>query len=288
MKNKLLVIVFVLFFPFSAHCQWAVIDVNSIAASIENGITMYHQLQTAYNQYQNMIERLNKIKQDMKKFDVSKYDWSQWDSILKMTDHYMTQMDNIENIVNRKSMKIGNLRFSMKDLYTTDLYEKLGNEVEEELNPENITEADKANFYRKHGLSVKHYNKLRALNEQLHETALHTAAQVEVMEKEDEIVLEQISDFKAATQDTTGTVDNLQLSAKIQAQNLQEAKEISMTVRSMSQQAMQRNMIEATREAANQELLDQQNSHADVQFNNFYKQSGSDKNLIGPKTSRRR
>lgn len=288
MKKRILGMFLFLSLVFSVHGQAAVIDISAIAAAIENGITMYHQLQTAYNQYQNMVNQLKKLKEDMAAFDVSKYDWKQWDAVLKMTDHYMSQMDNIDNIINRKEMKVGKLRFSMKDLYTTDLYEHLGDEAMTELNPDNISDADKMAFYKKHGLSVKHYNKLRALNQQLHETAVNTAARVEIMEAEDKVVMEQISDFKKATGQTSGTVDSLQLSAKIQAQNLQETKEMSMSIRSLSEQVMQKNMIDITNQETDIQLMNELNRQADVDFSDFYKQGGSDKNLIGPSTAKRR
>ena len=271
-----------LFLPLSVTAQAAVIDVSAIAAAIENGITMYKQLQNAYNQYKAMVDQIVLIGKDMIQFDPRDYDWKQWDAILKLTDHYMTQMDNIESIINKKSMIIGGLKFSMKDLYTTDFYSRLDGELNDKLNPDNMSDWDKQMFYRRHGLSIKHYNKLKALSSELHDNAVETAARVSVMEEEDEVVMQQIQDFKEATESTSGTVDNLQLAAKIQAQTLQEAKEISIMIRSLTENAMQMNVLNQTEKEIEKEQIEEQNNASNTPFSDFYKQGGDDSNLIGP------
>ena len=282
MKKVLSVLLLTFSFFTKAFSQAAVIDVSAIATAIENGITLYKQLETSYNQYKNMIDQLTLIGKDMISFDPRKYDWEQWDTVLKLTDHYMSQMDNIENIINKKTMHIGSLKFSMKDLYTTDFYKNLDSEISEELNPNNVTDYEKAQFYRRHGLSFSHYNKLKALSHELHENAVNTAAKVSVMESADEIIMKQIKDFKEASNDTTGTVDNLQLAAKIQAQNLHEVKEIAITVRALTESMMQFGVIRQTEKEIDDESFRQQLLAPDSPFNSFYKQGGNEANLRGP------
>ena len=283
MKKKIVSVILGLFFIVQASfSQAAVIDVSAIAAAIENGITMYKQLENAYNQYKNMIEQLKMISKDMLLFDPRQYDWNEWDSILKLTDHYMSQIDNIDNIINRKSMYIGGLRFSMKDLYTTDFYSKLDSTIGKELDPSLITETEKAQFYKKHGLSVRHYNKLKALSNELHDNAVETAAKVSIMENEDEIVMQQIKDFKEASGMTSGTVDNLQLAAKIQSQTLQDVKEISIMIRDLSQMQLQMNVLTQTEKEIEEESLNEQQEAPYTPFNDFYKQGGKEELLMGP------
>lgn len=168
-------LVFSLVFIFSvlgySHSQMATIDVSAIAVAIENGFTMYQQLQNAYNQYQTLIQQLEAQKKQLMSISKDDYDWKQWDASLHMIDDYMTKMDNIEALYNQKSMKIGNTYFSISDLYDRNVYEKIYEDVTKTLNPNNVTLSQKAAFYGRHGLSYDHYMTLHKVCGQLGEVS---------------------------------------------------------------------------------------------------------------------
>lgn len=158
----------VLFTPkaFSQGVQF-VEDVTAIAAAIENGLTMYNDLLTSIEQFKKTCEQAENMKKQMESFDLSKYDWKKWDTFLHAANDFMDMQDNLEALIDSKNMKIGNVNFSLRDLYTTDLWIKFVDESEKKLDPRNISEEERKRFVARHGMTPEHYMKFINLEEQI-------------------------------------------------------------------------------------------------------------------------
>lgn len=285
MRKKLLILfagVSLLVAP--VFSQAAVIDVSAIAAAIENGLTMYQQLQTAYSQYQSLVQQLQTAQKNMANLDMSNIDTTKWDSMLKMTDTYMTQMDNIESICNKKNMKIGSVSFSLNDLYTTDVYEKIGDEVVSSVDPDQMTESDKRKFYAKHGLSPAHYNKLHALSKTLGEKAKEAKVECEAQADANKAALEIAGDgMNTATDEDSQT-------ALAQRQLQTVNTQLQVTAATSNQVSNIADML-ATEYAAEQERqtveMEQQNNYRNEVVNtsapSYVRNSvGDETSYIGP------
>ena len=129
MKKRLLLIVFNLTLVLNIHSQAAVIDVSSIATAISNGYTMFQELMSTYEQLemywqeiQNMYENAKSLEFD----DLANYDYASLAKALGLNDEYVEKMRDIQGVIKNKSMTINGIEFSLEDLYTTNIYKKLG------------------------------------------------------------------------------------------------------------------------------------------------------------------
>lgn len=165
MKRALLAAVMGALVPAGIFAQAAVIDVSAIAAAIENGYTLYKDLQTAYNTYQTAQQNLENAQKQAESIDWGNV--KDWEDGLATVDDYMTCMDNIDSIINAKNMSIGGVSFSLNDLYTTDVYSRIALSSLDKVNPDEMTDQDKASFYSRHGMTAEHYYKMHAITEQL-------------------------------------------------------------------------------------------------------------------------
>lgn len=211
MKRKILG---VLFFCISSHLfsQAAVIDVSAIAAAIENGYTLYKELQQTVNSLKVQYEMLENSARNLMSFDPSKYDLTKWEEWLHITDDYMTSIDNLESVYTAKNMKFSGVNFSISDLYTTDVYKRVLSNASDSVNPSKMTEADKIRFYKKHGLSPEHYAKLHAVTEQMNESFIKGNAAIIAGEDSMRSALESADDLvKNSTSEDSETANSQKL-----------------------------------------------------------------------------
>ena len=170
MKRKLVILIISFFVSLNIYSQgvFFVEDLAHIATSIENGLTMYHQLQNDYEQLKNTVEQIKMMKKNMEGFDWQSYfQDGEWDSFLHAADDFMTMQDNLDRLINQKNMEIGGMRFSLNDLYKTDFFINVLNETEKNLDPRAITEEQSRAFVGRHGMSYDHYMKWLNLEHQI-------------------------------------------------------------------------------------------------------------------------
>ena len=172
MKKRLLLIVFNLTLVLNIHSQAAVIDVSSIATAISNGYTMFQELMSTYEQLemywqeiQNMYENAKSLEFD----DLANYDYASLAKALGLNDEYVEKMRDIQGVIKNKSMTINGIEFSLEDLYTTNIYKKLGKLGQQYAIDalQNLTPEEEQEFYNKTGMTVDEIEKMSAVAEVL-------------------------------------------------------------------------------------------------------------------------
>jgi len=180
MKRKILAIVLAAIGGGSVFAGYPVIDISNIIASIENGYTLVQQLQSMYENIRNGIEQLNETRKNFEAFDIRqlslKDPLGSWRKIMTYGNRMMTYEENMEAIVNRKNLKIGNGSYSLADLFTSPstipemIVDGTGfvavDPFSKKLSPE-----EQAIFHSKYGMSYGHYLRIHTLGVKIGEKA---------------------------------------------------------------------------------------------------------------------
>lgn len=186
MKKRLLLIVFNLTLVLNIHSQAAVIDVSSIATAISNGYTMFQELMSTYEQLemywqeiQNMYENAKSLEFD----DLANYDYASLAKALGLNDEYVEKMRDIQGVIKNKSMTINGIEFSLEDLYTTNIYKKLGKLGQQYAIDalQNLTPEEEQEFYNKTGMTVDEIEKMSAVAEVLVDDMKTNEAKLEIV-----------------------------------------------------------------------------------------------------------
>ena len=211
MKKKIFSMILFLTFSLNAFCQLFVEDITAIATAIENGLVMYQDLQNAIQQYQKICEQLENTKKQMESFDFSSYDYTKFSKFKNAATDFLSIGENMENLIESKSMKVGNLSFSLKDLYTTNFYSKALSEAEKNLNPANMTEEQKKDFKKRHGLDPSEWYLMASIQEEIGNTSAKVKVKVQASKEAVDKIKDQLKDISLETggdkqaQDTQNT-----------------------------------------------------------------------------------
>jgi hypothetical protein len=206
MKKYLLFIAVLIRIALSAQAQtlaqpWGfipnppVIDATNLIRAVENGMNMYEQLTSMYQTIKTNIERIQAQVKAFESFDMRQLSLSDplgsWRKIMTYGNRMMTYEENIESILNRKDIKIGNASYSLRDLFSTNpltnITDMAGSAVdyaiidpfERQLTPE-----EKAVFHQKYGMSYGHYMRYNRMGEALSKKAAEVMAYNGKLEEE--------------------------------------------------------------------------------------------------------
>lgn len=169
MKKKIYAMFTALFLiSVPAFSQAFVIDLQAIAAAIQNGVTMAQQLEATYNQLRGTYEQIQQTAEQMKSMDMSKLSRKALQSLTGNQDMLSDYLNNLENIYDEKNMKIGNISFSLNDLYNTDVYSKISKDFGIEMGKSigSMTAQQLKEFADKYGIEYEQYLRMAALAEQ--------------------------------------------------------------------------------------------------------------------------
>lgn len=200
MKKRLLLIVFNLTLVFNIHSQAAVIDVSSIATAISNGYTMFQELMSTYEQLemywqeiQNMYENAKSLEFD----DLANYDYASLAKALGLNDEYVEKMRDIQGVIKNKSMTINGIEFSLEDLYTTNIYKKLGKLGQQYAidSLQNLTPEEEQEFYNKTGMTVDEIEKMSAVAEVLVDDMKTNEAKIEAVKNYCSTILSESNSY---------------------------------------------------------------------------------------------
>lgn len=222
MKKKIMVsfLSFFLLFSVSAQGVMLVEDLTAIAAAIENGLTMYNNLMTTIEQYQRTCEQIKMKVKEMQDFDWSSIDPKSLDSFLGTVDNFMSLQDDLDSIINSKNMKIGDLTFSLSDVYSTDFVLNLMNETERKLDPRNISESEQKAFIARHGMTVDHYMKFINLEKEIATTSQKIVVTMEKTEEASKALAEVVSKTPVETGGEKEALDAMNMNQKAQTQEI--------------------------------------------------------------------
>jgi len=181
--------------PWGAIPNPPVIDITNLIRAIENGINMYEQLTGLYQTIKTNIERLEEQVKAFESFDLRHLDLTDplgsWRRIMTYGNRMMTYEDNIETILNRKDLKIGNSSYSLTDLFSTNpainITDMAGSAIDYAiLDPfeKQLTLDEKAVFHQKYGMSYGHYVRYHKIGEALSKKAAQVTAYNAKLEEE--------------------------------------------------------------------------------------------------------
>ena len=167
MKRKLLIFNFLFLMSVNCFAQLMVVDIQSIAANIQNGITMGNQLTALYNQLKNTRNQIeNQIKM-MKSMDLNSIGNALLNGLTKNSQEYLTLMEDLDNSYKTKNMKIGNVEFSLEDICTSNVYQAIKDDYGEIRDVNNLNDEQEMEFYKEYGISYDKFIKLYALSQQM-------------------------------------------------------------------------------------------------------------------------
>ena len=219
MKQKIALLVTVLgsVMNMGLVAQAPVIDITNIASSILNGYTMVQQLQNMYETLRTSYNQLQQQIKNFESFDFNSLDardpLGSWKSLVTYADRMMTYEQNIESIVNRKDIKIGNGSYSLGDIFISPggtmenmamdgLNFTVIDPFERRLSPE-----EKAVFHRRYGMSYGNYMRINQMGEILQKKSAEVAAYSGSLEKN---LAEDREKLSAITDDLYGSESTIQ------------------------------------------------------------------------------
>jgi len=210
MSKKIIIVVMVFTIMANAGLSaqgYPVIDVTNLATAIENGYTMAQQLQTMYNNLKTSYEQLQQQIKSYETFDfnsmIAKDSLGSWKSINTYADRMMTYEQNIESIINRKDIKIGNSLYSLNDIFAASPVDVMQNMAIDKMNSmvfdpfENkLTPEERAAFRQKFGMGYGSYMRIKQVGDMLQKKAAEVVGYSDSLQKnltEDRKKLDSIS-----------------------------------------------------------------------------------------------
>jgi conjugal transfer/entry exclusion protein len=230
MKRKIVAAVLAVFGGGGVFAGYPVIDIHNIIASIENGYTLVQQLQAMYENVKNNVEQLNETRKNFEAFDVKQLSMKDplgsWGRIMTYGNRMMTYEENMEAIINKKDLKIGNSSYSLADLFISSstipgmVTDGIGFVAVDPFSKK-LSAEEQAIFHSKYGMSYGHYLRIHTLGIKAGEKAAELTGYADSFEKnlkEDREALskmnDQMSDGKSIVEQAQ--VTNAQLAAQCQ------------------------------------------------------------------------
>ena len=211
-----------------------IIDASNLIHAVENGMNMYEQLTGLYQTIKTNVERINELVKAFESFDLRQLSLSDplgsWRKIMTYGNRMMTYEENIESIINRKDIKIGNASYSLIDLFltnpATNITDMTGSAInyaiidpfERQLTPE-----EKAVFHQKYGMSYGHYLRYHRIGEALSKKAAEVIAYNGKLEEELAIDREAIRSMLEDKGDMSWVQEQQKINSLLAAKN-QELK----------------------------------------------------------------
>jgi len=207
-KNTVLAMVLGLMANIGLSAQgYPVIDVTNLVTAIENGYTMVQQLQTMYNNLKTSCDQLQQQIKSFESFDFKSLNaqdpLGSWKSINTYANRMITYEQNIESIINRKDIKIGNSSYSLGDIFITSPADIMQNMPMDGLNytlidpfERKLTAEEKAAFHQKYGIGFGNYMRMKQVGDMLQKKAAEVIGYSDSLQKnltEDRERLDSIS-----------------------------------------------------------------------------------------------
>lgn len=193
--------------PFFTTAQWAVIDVSAIAAAIENGFTLYSMLSNAYQSYQKSVETYNHMVEMAQGLDFSDPGLLAEKVYESFEQTMLKKLENLESIYTTKNMNVNGIRFSIEDLYTTDVYARMldsfGNLSASDI--ERMTTEEEMQYFIKCGISPKNGIIIKGLGQEIDKCL-----------RESEATLKETASIPSLMRDFAKTAgDNLEITSEV-------------------------------------------------------------------------
>jgi hypothetical protein len=156
-----------------------VIDVTAIIAAIENGYTMVQQLQTMYETLRTSYDQLQKQMKSFESYDLNALNANDplgsWKAMTTYANRMSTYEQNIESIINKKDIKIGNGTYSLNDIFIAPIADRIDFSVFDPLE-KMLTPEERMIFLRKFGQSFGNNMRIAQMREMLQKKASEVIA----------------------------------------------------------------------------------------------------------------
>lgn len=273
MKRKLLIINFLFLMSVNCFAQLMVVDIQSIAANIQNGITMGNQLTALYNQLKNTRNQIeNQIKM-MKSMDLNSIGNALLNGLTKNSQEYLTLMEDLDNSYKTKNMKIGNVEFSLEDICTSNVYKAIKDDYGEIRDVDNLNDEQEMEFYKEYGISYDKFIKLYALSQQMGDKSKEIKAKSANAKNTVKDSVEMADRVSTTITDDTSQTAVLQKNALVASQTLNTMSQTLDAVSNISD-------LLAT-EFQNEMIRQEEEVEADLARKEFTKSSDYTKNSVG-------
>jgi hypothetical protein len=181
--------------PWGAIPNPPIIDITNLIHAVENGMNMYEQLMSMYQIIKTNIELLEEQRKAFEAFDPRQLSLTDplgsWRRIMTYGNRMMTYEENIEAIINRKDLKIGNVSYSLADLFLTNPVTSITDMAVNAIDyaiidpfERRLTTDEKALFHQKYGMSYGHYIRYHKIGEALTKKAAEVIAYNEKLDEE--------------------------------------------------------------------------------------------------------
>jgi len=230
MKRRIMILALAALASGSVFAGYPVIDISNIIASIENGYTLVQQVQAMYENIKNGIEQLDQARKNFESFDIRELSMKDplgsWRKIMTYGNRMMTYEENMEAVINRKNLKIGNGSYSLMDLFTSpstipDMIEGGVDFAAVDPFSKKLSPEEQAIFHSKYGMSYGHYLRIHTLGTKIGEKAAELtgySGKLEENLKEDREALSKMVDEASDVNSIVeqAQVTNAQLAAQCQ------------------------------------------------------------------------
>lgn len=198
MRKKIIVLMLLACLGGKVFAQGTpVIDITAILAFLESLEEMYKQYEATVNHLQTSYSQLQQTLKSFEKPDFSQLNakdpLGSWGKIMSYGNTQMNKVRDVENIMNAKSMKVGNYSYSIADFFDHPVEASrsaVSGAVEFVLfDPfQERSVAEKAAFHAKYGMSPANYMRYHkmgsAVNEKL--AKIESVVQYEILSDESE------------------------------------------------------------------------------------------------------
>ena len=250
MKNKKFIVIAILgfFVTTGSFAQgYPVMDVANIITSMENGFTMVEQLRALYSTIKTSYDQLQQQIKSFESFDFNSLDakdpLGSWRSITTYADRMMTYEKNIEIILNRKDVKIGNGSYSLSDLFTTPPGRTMQNMTMDGMNyvmidpfENKLSPEEKALFHQKYGMSYGNYMRIRQMGTVLQKKAAEVYGYSAGLQNNLEEDRERLSSISGNLFDSESAVQQQQINNAVMSIIAQDIKTQSNLLGDIAQQ----------------------------------------------------
>jgi hypothetical protein len=267
MKKKSTVVALVLGIMVNAGVSaqgYPVIDITAIVAAIDNGYTMAQNLQAMYTNVRTSYDQLQQQIKSFESFDFNQLDASDplgsWRSINTYASRMKAYEQNIEAIINRKDIKIGNDTFSLGDIFLSPdkaLYNLVNDEINSVLDPLELrlTLPERMAFQRKFGMSFGNKARINQLGDMMRQKAAEVVGYVSNLQKDISEDRERLESIMKDIFGSESIIQQQQINTAVLAIMAQDTKTLAKVMGDVAQQLAISFVEEQTRKEAMSEEI---------------------------------
>jgi len=265
-KIMVLVMVFTIIANVNAAAQAAVIDVTNLATAIQNGYNIVQQLQTMYSTLKTSYDQLQQQIKSFESFDFKNLNardpLGSWKSINTYANRMMTYEQNIESIINRRDIKIGNGSYSLGDVFRAPPTETMKNMAMDGWNfavvdpfEKKLTTEEKAAFHQKFGMSFGNYMRINQIGEMLKKKSAEVLGYSDNLQKNLTEDREKLDSISGDLFESESTVQQQQINNAIMTIMAQDMKTQARLLGDIAEQlAMDSSRMQLEKQAMQDEI----------------------------------